>query len=154
MRHRLLQTEPRFWGGMIAVLLCAACIKGAQAGDYRFGYPDRYYYPNSYYGLRDNFGIQQDMNRLGDQMKRQQRQLDEQVREQQEQSRLLRQQQSARQRLTAMQACHYRFNGGLDLCDRLFDAATKKHAACVDTAKEINPGCAVDIARPASNAAN
>jgi hypothetical protein len=88
------------------------------------------------------------MNRLSDQMKRQQRQLDQQVRQQQEQTRLLRQQQSAQQQLTATQACYYRFNGGLDLCDRLFDATSKKHAACVETAVEINPGCADDIAKP------
>jgi uncharacterized protein HemX len=148
MRQDTLRTPPRLVGGIAVILLCAACITGTQAADYRFGYPNRHYYPNDIDGLHDNFGLRQDMNRLSDQMQRQQRQLQEQVRQQQEQTRLLRQQQSAQQQLTAMQACYYRFNGGLDLCDRLFDAASKKHAACVETAVEMNPGCAGDIARP------
>ena len=86
---------------------------------------------------------------MGDQMQRQQRQLDAQTRLQEEQTRLLRQQQSAQQQVTARQACYYRYDGGLDLCDRLFDAASRKHAACVETVIEMNPGCARDIARPA-----
>ena len=149
MQHDILQRAPQHSVGVIAILICAASFPGAQAGDYGFGYPDRYYYPNDGYALHDKFRLRTEINRLDDQMQRQQRQLGEQVRQQQEQTRLLRQQQSAQQRVTAMQACYYRFNGGLDLCDRLFDAASKKHATCVEAAVEINPGCAADIARSA-----
>jgi len=149
MQQDFVQLAPRLLGGIIAVLAYAACGSNVQAGDYRFGYPDRHYYPNGYYGLHDSFRLRQDMKHLDDQMQRQQWQLEEQVRQQQEQTRLLRQQQSAQQQLTAMQACYYRFNGGLDLCERLFDAASNKRAECVETAKEINPGCTTDIAGPA-----
>jgi hypothetical protein len=148
MRQTALQTLSGLFGGIIVILFCAACIKEVRAADYRFGDPNRHYYPNDIDRLHDNSGLRRDMNRLSDQMQRQQRQLQQQVRQQQEQTRLLRQQQSAQQQLTAMQACYYRFNGGLDLCDRLFDATSKKHAACVQTAVEINPGCADDIAKP------
>jgi hypothetical protein len=147
MLQNTLRTLPRIVGGVGVVLLCAAYITVTQAADYRYGYPDKHYFPNDTDGLHDNFRLRRDMNRLNDQMQRQQRQLQEQVRQQQEQTRLLRQQQSAQQQLTAMQACYYRFNGGLDLCDRLFDVASKEHAACVETAVEMNPGCAEDISR-------
>jgi len=154
MRQDALQTLPRRLGGIVVILLCAAGITEAQAADYRFGSPNRHYYPDDSYGLRDNSGLRRDMNRLSDQMQRQQRQLREQVRQQEEQTRLLRQQQSAQLQVTGMQACYYRFNGGLDLCDRLFDAASRKHATCVETAVEMNPGCAEDIARPGRKSAD
>ena len=148
MQRGTLQSVHRIFGGIVVILICVAAVEQAQAGDYRYGYSNRHYYPNDFYGLHDNFGLRQDMHRLSDQMQRQQRQLQEQVRQQKEQTRLLRQQQSAQLQVTGMQACYYRFNGGLDLCDRLFDAASKKHTACVETAVEMNPGCADDIARP------
>ena len=88
------------------------------------------------------------MDHLGDQMKRQQRQLDEQIRQQQEQTRLLKQQQSGQLRITGRQACYYRTEGGLDLCDRLFGATSTKNAACVETVKEMNSGCAEHFAWP------
>ena len=149
MGRNMRQTLPGSLGGISAMLVCAACMPTVQAADYRFGYSDSYYYPYGRYGTHDNFRLRREMKHMGDQMQRQQRKLNEQTRLQQEQTRLLRQQQSAQQQVTARQACYYRYDGGLDLCDRLFDATAKKHAACVAAAAEINPGCAEDIARPA-----
>ncbi len=37
----------------------------------------------------------------------------------------------------------------LDLCEALFDAASKEYTACIEKAVEMNPGCARDIAKPA-----
>ena len=152
MWQNIQKNAPLFIGCIVAITLCAACTSGAQAEDYRYGYPYRHYYPYDSYGLYDDFGLRQDINRLGKQMKHQQRVLREQVRQQDEQTRLLRQQQSAQDRVTAMQACYYRFNGSLDLCEALFDAASKEYAACVEKVVEMNPGCARDITRPAFRA--
>jgi len=149
MQQNIQQKSPRLLGGIVTFLLYAVCTSGAQAGDYRFGYPYRNHYPYDNYGLHDNFGLRQDMSRLTDQMQRQQRELAKQVYQQQEQSRLLRQQQSAQHRFTAKQACYYRFNGGLDLCEGFFDVASKEYAACFEKAVELNSGCAGDIAKPA-----
>ena len=144
MQRDIQQTLTRRLTGISAMLVCMACIPTAQAKDYRFGYSTSYHYP---YGVHENFRLQREMNHMGDEMRRQQRKLDEQTRLQQEQIRLLKQQQSAQQRVTARQACYYRYDGGLDLCDSLFAATSKKHARCVETVAEINPGCAEDIAR-------
>jgi hypothetical protein len=139
---------------MGAALVCAAYLPTAQAGDPRFGYSSSYYAPYGGFGVYDNFRLRREMDRVDDQMKRQQRQLDEQTRLQQEQNRLLRQQQATQQQITARQACYYRYEGGLDLCDRLFDATSKKHTACVEAAVELNPGCAADFAMPATHSAD
>ena len=144
MQRDIQQTLTRRLTGISAMLVCMACIPTAQAKDYRFGYSTSYHYP---YGVHENFRLQREMNHMGDEMRRQQRKLDEQTRLQQKQIRLLKQQQSAQQRVTARQACYYRYDGGLDLCDSLFAATSKKHATCVETVAEINPGCAEDIAR-------
>lgn len=149
MKHRVQRKMPRLPGGIVAVLLCVACTSGAQAENYRYGYPYRHHYPYDNYEFHDKYRLRQDMNRLREQMQRQQKQLKEQVRLQQEQTRLLRQGQSAQHQATAMQACYYRFNAGLDLCEDLFDAASAEYAACRAKVVEKNPGCAGDIARPA-----
>ena len=147
MQRDIQQTLLRRLTGISAMLVCVACIPTAQAKDYRFGYSNSYHYPYGSYGIHENFRLQREMNQMGDEMRRQQRKLDGQTRLQQEQIHLLRQQQSAQQRVTARQACYYRYDGGLDLCDSLFTMTSKKHAACVETVAEINPGCAEDIAR-------
>lgn len=147
MQRDIQQTLLRRLTGISAMLVCVACIPTAQAKDYRFGYSNSYHYPYGSYGIHENFRLQREMNHMGDEMRRQQRKLDGQTRLQQEQIHLLRQQRSAQQRVTARQACYYRYDGGLDLCDSLFAATSKKHAACVETVAEINPGCAEDIAR-------
>ena len=147
MQRDIRQKLPRLLTGISAMLVCMACMPIAQAEDYRFGYSTSYHYPYGSYGAHENFRLQREINHMGDEMRRQQRKLDQQTRLQQEQTRLLKQQQSARQRVTARQACYYRYDGGLDLCDRLFSATSKKHAACVETVAEINSGCAEDIAR-------
>jgi len=152
MHRNAWQKTPRLLEGIVAVLLCAACTSGAQADNYRHGYSYRHHYPYDIYVSHDKYRLRQDMNRLREQMQRQQKQLGEQVRLQQEQTRLLRQQQSAQHRVTAMQACYYRFNAGLDLCEDLFDAASKEYAACHEKVVEKNPGCTGDIARPAFSA--
>lgn len=149
MQHNLLQTAHWCLKSTFIMLLLAAGIASAQAGDYRFGYSSNYHYPYSGYGIHDSLRLRQEMKHIGEQMQRQQRQLDEQFRQQQEQTLLLRQQQSTQQQVTAMQACYYRFNGGLDLCDRLFEPKSAKHAACAETVVEMNPGCAADLAGPA-----
>ena len=142
------QKFPRCLGGISAILFCAACVPGAKAAEYRFGYSNSYYYPYGGYGAHENFRLRREIDHLGDEVQSQQRLLDEQIRQQQEQTQLLRKQQSAQRRTSARQACYYRLDGGLDLCDRLFDTASKKHAACVETVKEMNSGCSEDIARP------
>lgn len=146
MLRDIRQTLTLRMAGISAMLLCVASVPGAVAADHRFGYPSGHYFPYEPYGVHENFRLRREMNDLNDQMRRQQRLLDEQIRQQQEQTRLLRQQQSMQQRVTVGQACYYRLDGGLNLCDRLFDAASKKHAACVETAIELNPECAADIA--------
>ena len=145
---------PRLLSGVGATIVCAAYLPTAGAVDPGFGYSNSYYAPYGGVGFYDNFRLRREMDRVDDQMKRQQRQLDEQIRLQQEQTRLLRQQQATQQRFTARQACYYRYEGGLDLCDRLFDKASKKHAACVEAVVEINPGCAADFAMPAAHSAD
>ena len=135
--------------GVSLLLACAACIPEGHSADYRFGYSHGFNHLYGKHGIHDHFRLRRELDQLDEQMRRQQRQLDRQMRQQQEQTRLLREQQSARHRLTARQACHYRLNGGLDLCDRLFDTASEKQAACVETVMEMNPGCAPDTAEPA-----
>ena len=144
------KTAPRQWGLFIAVLLCTAQAPAVRAADYGFAYRDGCCYPYSGYGLYRDPGLREDVNRMTDQLQRQQRQLDEQMRQQQDQARLLREQQSRQLQLTGMQACYYRFNGALDLCDKLFDKSTGDHAACVEVAVELNPGCAPTEPRPAA----
>ena len=135
-------------GSIRLILMCAACLPGAAAADYRFGYSNSFYYPYGAYGAHDSLRFQRQIDHLNDQMQRQQRTLDEQSRRQQQQTQLLRQQQSAQQQFTARQACHYRLDGGLELCDRLFGSASKTHAECVETAKEMNFGCVADTEVP------
>lgn len=144
----IFKTVPRELGALVAVLACTAQAPAAQAADYGFAYRDGCCYPYGGYGLYRDPGLRDDMNRMTDQLQRQQRQLDEQTRQQQDQARLLREQQSRQLQLTGMQACYYRFNGALDLCDRLFDNATGDHATCVEAAVELNPGCAPTERRP------
>ena len=149
--HRERRQRPfRRLAGIGLLLGCVALLSDAQALDYRFGYHNSYRYPYSGFGTHENLRLRREVYDLGDKVQRQQRQLDEQIRLQQEQNRVLRQQRSTGQQFTARQACYYRFDGGLDLCDRLFDGKSKKHAACVDTVKEINPGCAEEVAGPTS----
>ena len=127
------------------MFLLAAFGQEVKAADYRFGYSNSHYYR---YGVHENFRLRREIDNLSDQMKRQQRRLDEQTRQQQEQTRLLQQQQSEQLQITGKQACYYRTNGGLDLCDRLFGATSTKHSACVETVREMNSGCAEDFAWP------
>lgn len=141
-------------GRIFVVLLCAACGSGAYAGDYRYAHPHRHHYPYENFELHDRYRVCQDMTRLREQMRRQQRQLEQQSRLQQEQTRILRQQGSAQHRVTATQACCYRFNAGLDLCENLFDLASKEYAACREKVVEKNAGCARDITRPAYSSDN
>jgi len=154
MRQKTQQTATRLLRGIVPVLLCTGCISGAYASDFRWGFSDRYYYPNDNFGIRDNFRLHRDMDRLNDQIQRQQWQLDDQTRQQREQTRLLRQQQSAQLQVTARQACYYRFNGGLDLCERLFAAASEEHARCYEEVVEMNPGCAGDLMSPGHSSAD
>lgn len=149
MQRDLLPTLRRLLSGIGAMLLGAAYLPAVQAADPRLHYAGSYYYPYGGQAIYDNFRLRREMDRVGDQIQRQQRQLDEQTRLQQEQSRLLRQQQAAQQQVTARQACYYRYDGGLDLCDRLFEAGSRRHGACVETVAEMNPGCAAEIAMPA-----
>ena len=132
--------------GVVAVLLCTPCSSIVLAQDYRYRHPHDY-------GYRD-FGrdpwLQQDMTRMRKDMRRQQRQIEEQTRLQEEQTRLLRQQGDARHRVTAMQACYYRYDAGMDLCDDLFDKGSAEYAACLERVVEKNPACAPDISRSAS----
>ena len=152
MKPGIRKDLPWFLAKIGTTLICAAYVTGANAVDYRFGYSNSYHYPYGGFRANESFRLRREIDHLGDQVQRQQRQLDAQIRQQQEQTRLLRQQQSAQQQLTARQACYYRTNGGLDLCDRLFDARSKKHAACVETVSEMNPGCAEDVSMPAIRA--
>ena len=131
----------RFRGCLVAILVSAAWVSGAHAGGYRYVYPYGYYYPN------DRYEIRQDMKRLRTQIRSQQRQLREQTDLQQEQIRLMRQQESEQQRVTSRQACFYRFDAGMDLCEDLFGAVSPELAACRDKVVEKNPGCAGDIMR-------
>ena len=128
-----------------AILISVACCSGAQGGGYRHGYSYGYYYPN------DRFEIHQDMKRLRTQMRSQQRQLEEQADLQQQQIRLMRQQQSAQRRVTSRQACFYRFDAGMDLCEDLFDAASPELTVCRDRVVKKNSGCASDIMRLNAN---
>ena len=140
IRQNVNQRSVQLLGIVVALLLQVTSVFDVHAGDYRFGYPGTYLYPNDYFGFR------QDINELEEKMRYQQRVIKEQTQQQQEQTRLLRQQQTAQHQITAMQACYYRFNGGLDVCDSLFDGLSREHAACVAKAGELNPGCATDIA--------
>ena len=143
------KTGRRLQSGMVILLIGIGIgITSAQAREYRFGYSNSHYYPNSGYLYQDNFRLRRELGRIDEQMQRQQRQLDEQSRQQQEQTRLLRLQQSGQQQFSAMQACHYRLNGGLDVCDRLFKPKSDRHRGCVEAAMELNPGCAADATRP------
>jgi len=134
--------------GVIAVLLCTPWGSIALAQDYRYRYPHYYDHGRPYVG-RDLM-LQQDMTRLREDMRRQQRQIEQQTRLQEEQTRLLRQQGSTQHRVTAMQACYYRYDAGLDLCEDLFDKASAAYAACLEKVMEKNPACAPDISRSAS----
>lgn len=151
MRRYPPQPSPRYLGRIGTMLFAAAFFLGAEASQFKFGYSNSHYYP---YGFHDNFRLRREIDHLGDQVKRQQRRLNEQNRLQREQTRLLKQQQSNQLQTTGRQACYYRLDGGLDLCDRLFGSASTEHAACIETAKEINAGCAEDLMRPAHNAGN
>ena len=109
---------------------------------YRYVYPHGYHYPDYQPGLR------RDMKRLREQMHGQQRRMEEQVRLQEEQNRFLRQQVTEQQRVTGLQACFYRFDAGLDLCEDLFDLTSPEYAECRDIVVEKNPSCSGDIAIP------
>jgi hypothetical protein len=148
MQHDEQWKRPRIRIGILLALLCAFCASTALAQDYWYRYPHEY--GNPYFG-RDLL-LQQDMIRLREDMRRQQRQIEEQTRLQEEQTRLLRQQGSIQHRVTGMQACYYRFDAGLDLCEDLFDQASAEYAACLEKVVENNPACAPDISRSASGA--
>lgn len=134
--------------GFIAVLLCIPWGSTVLAQDYWYRYPYYYDYGQPYVG-RDLL-LQQDVTRLREDMRRQQRQIEEQTRLQEEQTRLLRQQGSTQHRVSAMQACYYRYDAGLDLCEDLFDKASAEYAACLEKVVASNPACAPDINRSAS----
>ena len=139
---------PGLSGLAAVIVLCTLCAGAAYADKQRY---KRHYQPYRDYYPEERFELRQDMRRLRDQIERQQRQIERQVRLQQEQTRLLRQQASTRNRLSAMQACYYRLNAGLDLCEDLFDTATKEYAACLEKVGEKNPGCAGDAIRPGTD---
>ena len=132
--------------GFVALLLCTLWGSTALAQDYWYRYSHDYGYP--YFG-RDLM-LQQDMTRMRKDMRRQQRQIKEQTRLQEEQTRLLRQQGASQHRVTAMQACYYRYDAGMDLCEDLFDKGSAENAACLEKVVEKNPACAPDISRSAS----
>jgi hypothetical protein len=134
--------------GVFAVLLFISWCSVVLAQDYRYRYPYYYDYGQPYVG-RDLL-LQQDVTRLREDMRRQQRQIEEQTRLQEEQTRLLRQQGSTQHRVTAMQACYYRYDAGLDLCEDLFDKTSAEYAACLEKVVASNPACAPDISRAAS----
>ncbi len=145
MRRSAPGNMRRPMSGIAVMLLCALCARDVQAG----GYPYRDYYPYDAHGYHERQRLRQDMHRLREELRRQHRRLEAQSRLQQEQTRLLRQQQSASQRVTAMQACYYRFDAGMELCEDLFASASTEYAACREKVMEKNPGCAGDLARPA-----
>jgi len=129
-----------YW--LVASLVGALCCLEVQAE--AFGYSrDGYFYSPFYPDHRP--GLQQEIDRLRGQMRRQERQLAEYARLQREQSRLLRQQTMQRQQVSAMQACYYRFDAGLDLCDDLFAEASPELVACHEKVAQKNPACAQDV---------
>lgn len=144
MPREIPSSLPSPLSNVAVILILAGCMTRAQATDYPFDYPSSHHYPYRGYGVHETFRLQSKIDRMSAQMRRQQRTLDGL---QEEQARLLMQQQSAQNRVTARQACFYRYDGGLDLCDRLFDAKSKEHDTCVEAVIEVNPGCAEDIAR-------
>ena len=147
MQRDLRKANPHYGIRIGTALLVAAFFQQAAATGHWPGYSHSHYYR---YGVHENLRLRREIGQLDDQLKRQQRRLNEQTRQQGEQTRLLRQQQAERLQTTGRQACYYRLDGGLDLCDRLFGAASPKHAACVETARELNAGCAEHLARPAN----
>jgi len=132
--------------GVIALLICTPWGSTALAQDYWYRYPHDYGYRDFGRDIR----LQQDMTRMRKDMRRQQRQIKEQTRLQEEQTRLLRQQGASQHRVTAMQACYYRYDAGMDLCEDLFDKGSAENAACLEKVVEKNPACAPDIGRSAS----
>ncbi len=132
--------------GIALTLFCFAFVPTSTAERYVPIYPYGYY-PYDSFGYSNNFGLRQDVNRLNKQLQQQQRKLREQNRQQEEQTRLLRQQQASQQQFTAMQACYYRYQGGLDICENLFDAESREYSACFKKAIELNPGCSAEFAR-------
>ncbi len=142
LRFRISRTRGLGLGRWLIALVLAAWACGASAAGY-------YYGPRYGYDYQDDApAVRQDLDRLRRQMQQQQRQNEEQLRLQEEQLRLLQQQQSVQQRITAMQACYYRFNAGLDLCEDLFEAESPQHAVCVYKVMEHNPACAQDLMTP------
>lgn len=129
--------------GVTALVLAAAYAPQAGAGGYYYyGSPYGYAYPDG------PLELSRDMARLRDQMRRQQMQLQEQIRLQEEQIRLLRAQVTAQHQMTALQACYYRLNAGMDTCGDLFAAGSGELRACREKVVARNPGCARDVARP------
>jgi hypothetical protein len=129
--------------GLTVLVLAAGHVPDTSAGGYNYyGRPYGYRYPD------DPLELSRDMAGLRDQMRRQQMQLQKQIRLQEEQIRLLKAQVSAQHQLTAMQACYYRLNAGMDTCEDLFVAGSGELRSCREKVIERNPGCARDVARP------
>lgn len=131
---------------LIAVLIFASLLAGPgvathaeERRHFRYDYP----YPSLF--PEDRQELRNDMGRLRRQLQRQERQLEQQYQLQQEQYRLMRREASADRRVSAIQACYYRLQAGLELCDDLFDTVSAEIAACRKLVVEKNPACARDV---------
>ena len=129
---------------MVSLLFSAACSMHATGGDLRYSHPHRHYF------RYDGYDVRRDIKRLRRQIRSQQRQLKEQADLQQEQNRILRKQDSELRQITQRQACYYRYDAGIDLCEDLFEPSSTELAACRKRVAQKNPGCAADILRAAT----
>lgn len=119
---------------------------GSPAGGYGYGYGYDYRfgtaYGRPYVAPGEDIALRNELARLRDQLRANQRQLEEQIRLQREQIRLLRQQIAAGHQVSAMQACYYRVDAGIETCGGLFEAGTAELDACRASVLEKNAACA------------
>ena len=132
---------------MRSVATVVALLVSASCSEHAIGEGIRYSYPYGYYHRYDGYDVRRDVKRLRTQIRSQQRQLKEQADLQQEQSRIMRQQDALQRQVTQRQACYYRYDAGIDLCEDLFEPYSTELAACRNKVAQKNPGCAADILR-------
>ena len=118
----------------VIVLGCAAAL--AQATDFYYEqstyhgqFGARVYYENELARLRRDFKTQRQIELRNDE--RLQQTLSD-----------LRRSLDHQNQITAEQACCYRMTGGLETCDDMFVDGTESKAACEQSVRRRNPGCA------------
>ena len=136
LTHLDQKTVVRFSRGMLLAVLCALSLPAASTS-----YFHQNFYAGSYYRYDPLFRYDNEIVRLRDSLRAEQRRLQAQTQLHEVQALVLRNQVDHTYRVSAGQACYYRKTGGYEACADMFISGSDDHVICEEKVQLRNPGC-------------